>query len=144
MHNKCKQLPKSKDISLLYIYKCVLISAITGTINLVIELIDYKAIGRRIKTCRKNAGLTQVDLAEKLGVTDKYISQIECGTSEVSLKRIFKLAELLEIKPEYLISDINPGSGDYLKSEISEQLNKLTSKKTEFFIELIDLISRYE
>ena len=53
-------------------------------------MISYKAIGRRIKYYRKLAKMRQADLAEKLDVSISYISQLECGIAEVSLKRMPK------------------------------------------------------
>ena len=41
--------------------------------------IDYKIIGKRIKERRKICQITQETLAEKLGVSVGYISQIERG-----------------------------------------------------------------
>ena len=38
------------------------------------ENMDQEKIGKFIAKCRKERGLTQVDLAVKLGVTDKSIS----------------------------------------------------------------------
>ncbi|MBQ9314010.1 MAG: helix-turn-helix transcriptional regulator, partial [Clostridia bacterium] len=45
-------------------------------------MINYVAIGRRVKKFRLQANITQSTLAEKLGVSISYISQIECGTTE--------------------------------------------------------------
>ena len=39
-------------------------------------------IGKFIAECRKNANLTQMQLAEKLGITDKAISKWERGVSQ--------------------------------------------------------------
>ena len=40
---------------------------------------DQEKIGKFIAECRKEKGLTQVQLAEKLGTTDKSISKWENG-----------------------------------------------------------------
>ena len=38
-------------------------------------------IGSFIQLCRKEKGMTQKDLAEQIGVSDKTISKWECGVS---------------------------------------------------------------
>ena len=43
---------------------------------------DQLKIGRFIAECRKNVNLTQMQLAEKLGITDKAISKWERGGSQ--------------------------------------------------------------
>ena len=42
---------------------------------------DQLKIGRFIAECRKKANLTQIQLAEKLGITDKAVSKWERGVS---------------------------------------------------------------
>ena len=44
---------------------------------------DQMKIGRFIAECRKKSNLTQVQLAEKLGITDKAISKWERGVSQI-------------------------------------------------------------
>ena len=43
---------------------------------------DKKEIGRKISATRKELGMTQKDLAEKLHVTDKSVSKWETGVSQ--------------------------------------------------------------
>lgn len=42
---------------------------------------DQGKIGKFISTCRKEVGLTQAQLAEKLGITDRAVSKWETGVS---------------------------------------------------------------
>ena len=44
-------------------------------------LIDYRLIGRRIRACRRQAHLTQAELAERLHLSDKAVSKWERGGS---------------------------------------------------------------
>lgn len=52
------------------------------------------AIGEMIKEQRKQANLTQEQLAEKIGAKKSYISRIENGKSDIQLSTLFKLFEL--------------------------------------------------
>jgi transcriptional regulator with XRE-family HTH domain len=54
--------------------------------------------GIRLKTLRKEKGLSQEELAEKSGLNRPYISGIEQGKRNVSLEVIEKLAEALGIE----------------------------------------------
>ena len=49
--------------------------------------VDYKLIGERIQKTRKSKGMTQDVLAEKLGVSIGYVSQVERGITKISLHR---------------------------------------------------------
>lgn len=53
--------------------------------------------GKRIKTIRLNKKMSQGDLAKKLGVGPSYISQIERGVQNVSLKNMGRLAKALGV-----------------------------------------------
>ena len=47
--------------------------------------VDYSLIGERIKKTRKMRGMTQDALAERLGVSIGYVSQVERGITKISL-----------------------------------------------------------
>ena len=48
--------------------------------------LDYLTIGRRIHRLRKRADITQQMLAEKIGTSTAYISQLERGTKGISIE----------------------------------------------------------
>ncbi|MCF1749596.1 helix-turn-helix domain-containing protein [Mariniradius sediminis] len=53
--------------------------------------------GQRVKTLRKEKGMSQEELAEKSGLNRPYISAIEQGKRNVSLEVMEKLAEALQM-----------------------------------------------
>lgn len=57
----------------------------------------------RLKEVMKEKGVKQNDLAEKLGVTSQYISGIVTGRLGVSLKRLYEIAEILDVEPVSLL-----------------------------------------
>lgn len=57
----------------------------------------------RIRDLRKQAGLTQEELAELSGISNTEISRIETGKREVSMKQATKLASALNKSPAYLL-----------------------------------------
>ena len=46
-----------------------------------VYIMEQKLIGRFIANCRKEKNMTQVQFAEKLGVTNKAVSKWETGVS---------------------------------------------------------------
>ena len=52
------------------------------------------AIGELIKQARKEAQLTQTQLAEKAGTTKNYISRIENGQSDIQMTTLFRIIEI--------------------------------------------------
>lgn len=61
-------------------------------------------IGARIKACRERIGLTQEELAKKIGYKDKStISKIESGERDIPQSKIKAFADALGTSPGYLM-----------------------------------------
>ena len=71
---------------------------------IVMEL-DYKAIGKRIKIARIQADLKQERLAEMVDLSPTHLSNIENGTTRVSLQTIVALANALGVSADDLLCD---------------------------------------
>lgn len=56
------------------------------------------SIGKRVQSLRENRGLTQEQLEEKSGINTKYISAIERGQKNVTIKTLEKIAKGLDIE----------------------------------------------
>lgn len=56
-----------------------------------------KLIGKNIQNQRKLKGYTQETFAELMGVTWSYVSKIECGILNLSLGKIYDIAEFLKV-----------------------------------------------
>ncbi len=67
--------------------------------------LDYKAIGKRIKIARIKADLTQEKLAETIELSPTHLSNIETGTTRVSLTTIVSLANALSVSVDDLLCD---------------------------------------
>ena len=67
--------------------------------------LDYKAIGKRIKIARIKADLTQEKLAEVIELSPTHLSNIETGTTRVSLNTIVSLANALAVSVDDLLCD---------------------------------------
>lgn len=62
-------------------------------------------LGDRIREARKNASLTQAELAEKIGVKRSVISKYENGTISPKYDTILKIAEALNVPSHKLYED---------------------------------------
>lgn len=64
--------------------------------------IDLKELGKRIKLTRKGQDLTQEMLAEKAGVSQHYIYEIEAGRKAMSIHSFASLTTALDVSADYL------------------------------------------
>lgn len=89
------------------------------------KFVDYELLGKRIKEARKEANLTQDQLAEKLDISTAYMSQLETGKAAVNLNRLAQIALLLQTDIGYFLSGATT-SNQYL----IEEFNSLLSDRT--------------
>lgn len=90
--------------------------------------LDYTEIGRRIARRRKELGLKQVQVCERAGINDKYLSCIERATSIPSLEVVMKLAIALETTPdEFLMGTVRHEDSEW--SNVSELLRGMNEKQ---------------
>jgi len=54
---------------------------------------DAFILGERLKEERRRAGLTQAQLAERIGTKKTYISRVENGHTDVQISTLFKIFE---------------------------------------------------
>lgn len=69
-----------------------------------------KDYGNFIKERRSNLGLTQEEVAKRLGISQVAYGRYELGTREPNLDLIFRIAEVLEFKP-----------GEFFNNYVEEQ-----------------------
>ncbi len=62
----------------------------------------YEKFGLNVVFYRKRSKMTQLQLAEKVGIDRSHVSAIELGNVGVSFDVIFKLCEVLKISPKEL------------------------------------------
>ena len=78
-------------------------------------MMNQEKIGRFIAACRKDLGLTQAALAEKLGITDRAVSKWETGKNLPDTALMLELCDLLQINVNELLTGERLVSEDYQK-----------------------------
>ena len=63
-----------------------------------------ETLNERIKKLRKEKGLTQSQLADKLGVTDKAVSKWEVGEANPDISLLVNLANIFDVSVDYLLT----------------------------------------
>ena len=101
-------------------------------------IIDYKKVGGRIAKRRKELGLKQYEVCEKINVNYKYISNLETGRSAPSLELIMSLCEVLQTNPDYFLvgTEINQN----IDKNITDKINNLSDDNKGLISGIIDLM----
>ncbi len=95
-------------------------------------------IGKFIAECRKKNNLTQMQLAEKLNITDRAISKWENGKSMPDSSIMLDLCNELKISVNELLSGEVIKMEDYMK-QAEENLLKIEKEKEEKDRQLLNL-----
>jgi len=90
---------------------------------------DQIAIGRFLKTCRKEKGLTQEALAEQLAVSPKTVSKWECGNGLPEVSLMLPLCRILGISVNELLSGCRIPSDDYREKAESNLIAVMKERK---------------
>lgn len=69
------------------------------------NIINKKSFGRKIKEARNVLGLTQAELAEKIGVSQNFFGDIERGIKMPSLPKLIILSNTLKVSLDYLFAE---------------------------------------
>ena len=91
---------------------------------------DQIKIGKFIADCRKSSNLTQMQLAEKLNITDKAVSKWERGISMPDSSIMIELCNILSISVNELLSgekfsmENNNQKNEQLLLEMTKELEK--------------------
>ena len=70
-----------------------------------------RLFGQVLQETRKSRGLSQEELGFEANYHRTYISQLERGQKNPSLKAIFRLAEALGVKPSEMIRRVEKATG---------------------------------
>ncbi len=83
---------------------------------------DYYKIGQKIRKFRKIQGLSQEELAEKIGISTTHMSHIETGNTKLSLSVFVDIANALNVQTDDLLNDRDIVRTDRANKELSEIL----------------------
>lgn len=84
---------------------------------------DAKKIGEQISKLRKERNMSQVQLANKLYVTEKAVSKWECGNGIPDLENIGRLAEIFDISIDELLMAEEKDKAKDKPEAVSEEQN---------------------
>lgn len=97
----------------------------------------------RLKDLRKQAGLTQVDVAERLGVSQPAYASWERGIKKPTQENLVKIAQVLNVSVDYLVGNSEERVDELDNIELLFRMNSkgLTdSEKAVFKKELIEFM----
>lgn len=89
----------------------------------------------RLKKLRKDTGLTQVDVASKLGISQQAYASWERGVKKPTQDNLVKIAQILNVSVDYLVGNSQETLGELDNIELLFRMNSkgLTEEEKETF-----------
>lgn len=97
-------------------------------------------LGARIKELRKQAGLSQDQLAEKVGIESKYLSRIEVGKRQPSLETLGNIADCLQVEMKELFDFFHLDSETVSQRGIESALAGASNEELRLVFKLIKAV----
>ncbi len=98
---------------------------------------DFYAIGNKLLLIRKRTGLTQSEVAEAAGISDRTYADIERGTVNMRIETVLRLCKALHITPDEILTEENPTLVSR-QAELFERLNACSPKEKEVALQLLN------
>lgn len=103
--------------------------------------LDYYKIGQRIRKFRKSQGLSQEELAEKVGISVTHMSHIETGNTKLSLPVFVDIANELSVQTDDLLNDRAFINNNKAKGELSEILENCSNEQLNIISDVVKCLS---
>ena len=100
-------------------------------------IFDFYAIGNKLLSIRKRTGLTQSEVAEAAGISDRAYADIERGTVNMRIETVLRLCKALHITPDEILTEENPTLTSR-QAELLERLNTCSPKEKEVALQLLN------
>ncbi|MGC9323510.1 MAG: helix-turn-helix domain-containing protein [Desulfomonilia bacterium] len=103
----------------------------------------FKEIGKKIQLAREENGLTQMDLAQALGITQAALSNYELGKRRLYHHQIENIAGLLNKSIDFFISeekDISLTPHKVSRAELHRRISRLTTEELLFLSRYLDFL----
>jgi transcriptional regulator with XRE-family HTH domain len=104
----------------------------------------FKVLGSRVAHLRKERGLTQVQLAETLGISQQMVASYEIGRRRIPVSMLPSLAQALQVQTDALLGNETKtrskrGPASQLQRSI-ERISQLPKPKQRFVMEMLETV----
>lgn len=101
-------------------------------------IFDLRTIGNKLLTIRKRMGMTQAEVAEAAGLSDRTYADIERGSVNMRTETILRICDVLHITPDEVLTEENTSLAAK-QAELIERLNTCNPKDKETALQLLSV-----
>ena len=103
------------------------------------KAVNRQEVGKRIQELRLQKEISREQLAVKMGITTKYLYEIEKAKKGFSADTLMKISKALSCSCDYILQGINePGKDEKEEHFNSDILNGYSDKECELILEIFE------
>jgi len=99
-------------------------------------IFDFEIIGNKLYEIRKKAGMTQAEVAEAAGLSDRTYADIERGTANMRIGTMMQICRVFNITPNDILTETDSDSA-YNEDDLLEKLSFLDPQNKETALNLL-------
>lgn len=99
---------------------------------------DLRVIGNKLLTIRKRMGMTQAEVAEAAGLSDRTYADIERGAVNMRTETILRICNVLHITPDEVLTEEHASLAAQ-QAELWERLNACNPKDKETALQILSV-----
>lgn len=104
-------------------------------------IFDYRAIGNNLLAMRKRAGLTQAELAETAGLSDRTYADIERGNVNMRIGTFLRICHALHVTPDEILTQEEDSLAEK-QTDIFDKLNSCSPQEKRVALDLLTVYLR--
>lgn len=94
------------------------------------------AVGERVRRARQRKGIARRVLSELSGVSQRYLAQLENGGGNISIALLFRVANALDHRVEWLVGEEDPWGSEAVR--VAEFYRTATSEQRQRVMQILD------
>ena len=99
-------------------------------------ILDLRAVGEKLHAVRKRLGMTQAEVAEASGLSDRTYADIERGTVNMRVETLLRICSALHITPDEILTETD-ASHTLPQEELLQRLDSCNTKDKETAFRLL-------
>lgn len=103
---------------------------------------DKLTLGKKLRQARQEKGYTQQVLAEKAGIGNVYLGEIERGLKMPSLNSFVRIIESLDLSADSILREDLSSGREYIYDEITQKMQNLTPQQRKTAADILDAYLR--
>lgn len=100
----------------------------------------YPSIGKKIREYRKERGLIQDELAEKVNLSPNHMGAIERAEKNLTLTTLINIANALDVTADMLLCDEIQNGYRIKTSMLTEKLEKLSPTDRNKILQMVEIM----